>query len=325
MGVKNIFITIRNFLFSNVNKQFLVFMFFLFLSGIFWLIITLNETYEREIKIPAQVVGVPKNVVLTSVDVDTVRAIIRDKGWVMAAYLYGQRLGTLQIPFKSYDRGRGTGTVSTSDLRRIVEQRLELSSKVTALKPDRLEFSYNNGECRRVPVRWAGRVIPDQLYFISHVEYQPDSVDIYASPEKLDSIRAVYTEALNFVNFRDTLRVDCHLARIPDVKVVPDRVHIQFHTDVLTEETFQNVPIQCINLPPGKVLRTFPRYAKVHFVAGVSQLRTLHAEDFKVVADFREIMVSHKDRCTLILRDVPHGVSRAVLDTRQVDYLIEEE
>ena len=300
-------------------------MFFLFLSGIFWLIITLNETYEREIKIPAQVVGVPKNVVLTSVDVDTVRAIIRDKGWVMAAYLYGQRLGTLQIPFKSYDRGRGTGTVSTSDLRRIVEQRLELSSKVTALKPDRLEFSYNNGECRRVPVRWAGRVIPDQLYFISHVEYQPDSVDIYASPEKLDSIRAVYTEALNFVNFRDTLRVDCHLARIPDVKVVPDRVHVQFHTDVLTEETFQNVPIQCINLPPGKVLRTFPRYAKVHFVAGVSQLRTLHAEDFKVVADFREIMVSHKDRCTLILRDVPHGVSRAVLDTRQVDYLIEEE
>ena len=325
MGVKHIFITIRNFLFSNVNKQFLVFMFFLFLSGIFWLIITLNETYEREIKIPAQVVGVPKNVVLTSVDVDTVRAIIRDKGWVMAAYLYGERLGTLQIPFKSYDRGRGTGTVSTSDLRRIVEQRLELSSKVTALKPDRLEFSYNNGECRRVPVRWAGRVIPDQLYFISHVEYQPDSVDIYASPEKLDSIRAVYTEALNFVNFRDTLRVDCHLARIPDVKVVPDRVHIQFHTDVLTEETFQNVPIQCINLPPGKVLRTFPRYAKVHFVAGASQLRTLHAEDFKVVADFREIMVSHKDRCTLILRDVPHGVSRAVLDTRQVDYLIEEE
>ena len=121
MGVKHIFITIRNFLFSNVNKQFLVFMFFLFLSGIFWLIITLNETYEREIKIPAQVVGVPKNVVLTSEDVDTVRAIIRDKGWVMAAYLYGQRLGTLQIPFKSYDRGRGTGTVSTSDLRRIVE------------------------------------------------------------------------------------------------------------------------------------------------------------------------------------------------------------
>jgi hypothetical protein len=325
MGTKRIFISIRNFLFSNVNKQFLVFMFFLFLSFIFWLIITLNETYEKEIKIPAQVVGIPKNVVLTSVPVDTVRTTIRDKGWVMMVYLYTDRLGTIQIPFRSYDHGRGNGSVGTNDLKRMIEQRLELSSKVTAIKPDHLEFSYNNGECRRVPVRWAGRVIPDQLYFISHVEYLPDSVEIYASPEKLDSIRAVYTEALNYVNFRDTLNVDCQLAHINDVKVVPDRVHIRFHTDVLTEETISNIPIQCINLPPGKVLRTFPRYAKVHFVAGVSQIRSLHPDDFKVVVDFREIMVSHKEKCSLSLREVPHGVSRAVLDTKEVDYLIEDE
>lgn len=325
MGTKRIFISIRNFLFSNVNKQFLVFMFFLFLSFIFWLIITLNETYEKEIKIPAQVVGIPKNVVLTSVPVDTVRATIRDKGWVMMVYLYTDRLGTIQIPFKSYDRGRGNGTVGTNDLKRFIEQRLELSSKVTAVKPDHLEFSYNNGECRRVPVRWAGRVIPDQLYFISHVEYLPDSVEIYASTEKLDSIRAVYTEALNYVNFRDSLTVDCQLAHINDVKIVPDRVRIRFHTDVLTEETISNVPIRCLNLPEGKVLRTFPRYAKVHFVAGVSQIRSLRAEDFMVVADFREIMVSHKEKCNLYLREVPRGVSRAVLETKQVDYLIEEE
>ena len=323
--MKRIFISIRNFLFSNVNKQFLVFMFFLFLSFIFWLIITLNETYEKEIKIPAQVVGIPKNVVLTSVPVDTVRATIRDKGWVIMVYLYTDRLGTIQIPFKSYDRGRGNGSVSINDLKRFIEQRLELSSKVTAVKPDHLEFSYNNGECRRVPVRWAGRVIPDQLYFISHVEYLPDSVEIYASTEKLDSIRAVYTEALNYVNFRDSLTVDCQLAHINDVKIVPDRVRIRFHTDVLTEETISNVPIRCLNLPEGKVLRTFPRYAKVHFVAGVSQIRSLRAEDFMVVADFREIMVNHKEKCNLYLREVPRGVSRAVLETKQVDYLIEEE
>lgn len=325
MSIKHIFITIRNFLFSNVNKQFLIFVFFLFLSGIFWLIITLNETYEKDVKIPARVIGIPKNVVITSPDVDTIRATIRDKGWVVMMYLYSDRLGTIQIPFKTYDRGRGTGSVSNNDLKRIVEQHLEVSSKVIAVKPDRFEFSYNNGECRRVPVRWAGRVIPDQLYFISQVEYLPDSVDIYASTEKLDSIRAVYTEALNFVNFRDTLTVDCHLSHIDDVKIVPDQVRIRFHTDVLTESTMSNIPIHCINLPPGKLLRTFPRYAKVHFVAGASQLRTLRADDFKVVADFRDIMLNHQDKCNLTLREVPHGISHAVLDTKQVDYLIEEE
>ena len=94
---------------------------------------------------------------------------------------------------------------------------------------------------------------------------------------------------------------------------------------MLTEETISNVPILCLNLPEGKVLRTFPRYAKVHFVAGVSQIRSLRAEDFVVVADYHEIAESHKEKCNLYLREVPRGVSRAVLETKQVDYLIEEE
>ena len=42
---------IRNFLFSVVNKQFLIFLFFLAFSGIFWLLMALNETYEREFSV----------------------------------------------------------------------------------------------------------------------------------------------------------------------------------------------------------------------------------------------------------------------------------
>ena len=324
MDLKQIFSSLRSFLFSNMNKQFLVFMFFLLLSGIFWLIITLNETYEKDVKIPIRVVHIPKNVVLTSTPTDTIRVTIRDKGWVIMAYLHSDRLGVIQVPFKNYDRGFGQGSVGSADLRRMVEQRLEVSSKATAIKPDRLDFSYNNGETRRVPIRWAGRVIPDQLYFISHVDYQPDSVDIYASTEKLDSIRVIYTEPLNYVGFRDTLSVHCKLTHESDVKVVPEQVGIRFHTDVLTEEVMENIPIQCLHLPAGKVLRTFPRTAKVHFVAGVSQIPAMKASDFIVVADYEEIVQHQSEKCNLYLREVPHGVSRANLTTRQVDYLIED-
>ena len=325
MGIKRIFITIRNFLFSNVNKQFLVFLFFLFLSGIFWLIITLNESYEHEVGIPVRIVGVPKNVVLTSPSEDTISIMVSDKGWVLMSYLYGDKLKNVTIPFRTYDHGGGIGNVASSDLRRLVEQNLVVSSRVTAIKPERLQFHYNNGECKRVPIRWAGRVIPDQLYFISQVEYQPDSVDVYASPEKLENIRAVYSEQLNYVNFRDTLTVECRLAHEADVKVVPERARILFHTDVLTEEDISGIPIKCLNLPVGKVLRTFPAKAKVHFVAGVSQLRTLRPEDFTVVADYREIEQGQKDKCNIYLRHVPQGVSRATLSVSQVDYVIEEE
>ena len=153
----------------------------------------------------------------------------------------------------------------------------------------------------------------------------PDSVDVYASPEKLDSIRAVYTEPLNYAGFRDPLAVSCRLSHANDVKVVPERVQIEFFTDVLTEEHLDGVPVQCLNLPEGKVLRTFPAKVKVHFVTGASQIKHLRPEDFIVIADYREISQNPSEKCNLYLQSVPHGISRATLDTKQVDYLIEED
>ncbi len=318
------FKAIRNFLFSNMNKQFFIFLFFLFLSAVFWLMLTLNETYEQELRVPAHIVNVPKNVVLTSPSTDTVRITVRDKGWMLLSYLYGEKRPALTINFKAFDRGNGGGIVSTSELKRQADLQFETSSKLTSIKPEKLEFFYNNGERKRVPIRWTGRVIPEQLYFISNVSYQPDSVDVYASHEKLDSIRVIYTEPLNHVGFRDTLLISCKLSHQTDVKVVPDRINVIFYTDVLTEESI-NVPVKCLNLPEGKVLRTFPAKVRVNFVAGVEDIKGLNEEDFVVVADYLEIEQKPSEKCNIYLRSVPQGINRATLSTKQVDYLIEEE
>ena len=323
MDFRSIYKTVRDFLFSNVNKQFLTFLFFLFLSGIFWLMMTLNETYERVVDVPVSVTGVPDNVVLTSDERDTVHVTIRDKGWQIVGYLYGRKLPMVKVLFKRSDRSPGRLQVSSSDIRRNIEPQLETSSAIISIKPDVLEFYYNSGERKRVPVRWAGRVIPEELYFISRVEYSPDSVDVYASKGKLDSIQAVYTEPLNYVGFRDTLRAESRLSHNRDVKVVPDRVRLGFFTDVLTESSI-DVRIKCINVPESLVVRTFPAKIQVRFVAGVSRLRTLRPEEFVVEADYKEIRQKRSEKCNIYLKTVPQGISRAMLDANQVDYLIEE-
>lgn len=323
MEERSVMQILKNFLLSNINKQLFTFLFFLILSAIFWLILTLNEGYEKELKIPVRIVNVPKNVMLTSPSVDTVRATVRDQGWVLLNYMFGEYNNNVKIDFRNYDKTFGKGVVPNADLKRLIEQSLESSSKVTAVKPEKLEYFYNNGEHKRVPVHWNGRVIPEQLFFISHVDYKPDTVDVYASREKLDSIRIVYTEPLNYVGFRDTLLVDCKLAHAADVKVVPERIQVVFHTDLLTEESI-DVPIKCINLPAGKTLRTFPAKVQVNFVAGVSQIRELTADEFIVVADYLEIEQKASEKCNIYLKEVPHGISRATLNTKQVDYLIED-
>ena len=325
MNVKRLWQVISDFVFSNANRDFLVFLFFLGLSGIFWLSLTLNDTYEREFSIPVSVVDIPKNAVLTSDEVDTVKMTIRDKGIILVAYQYGDYLKRLRIPFKNYTRNNGSGSVPAAELQKLVYQQLVSSSKITACKPDKLEFFYNYGTNKKVPVRWSGRVIPEELYFISRVDYLPDSVTVYASDEKLDSINMVYTEMLNYANFRDTLTISCNLAKIKGVKIVPEKVKINFYTDVLTEENIEGVPIQGINLPDGKALRTFPAKVTVSFVTGVSLFRNLTPDDFTVVADYNEIKRHPSEKCRITLKNVPQGISRARLDVTLVDYLIENE
>ena len=325
MGIRLMWQRFRDFVFSNTNREFLVFLFFLCLSGIFWLSLTLNDIYEREFAIPVSVVDIPKNAVLTSDEVDTIKMTIRDKGIVLVAYQYGDYLNRLRIPFKNYTRNNGSGSVPASELQKLVYQNLVSSSKITACKPDKLEFFYNYGTHKKVPVRWSGRVIPEELYFISRVDYSPDSVTVYASDEKLDSINIIYTETLNYANFRDTLTITCQLAKLKGVKVVPDKVKINFFTDVLTEENIEGVPIQGINLPEGKVLRTFPAKVTVSFVTGVSVFRNLRPEDFTIVADYNEIKRHPSEKCRITLKNVPPGISRARLDVTLVDYLIENE
>ena len=325
MSASGIYRRVTEFLFSNVNKEFVTFLFFLVLSAVFWLITTLNQTYEQEILVPIKVSDIPRNIMLTSAESDTVHITVRDKGWQLLGYLYGKRLKTVLMPFKNYENENGNGHIPAADIKKAVEQMLESSSKITAVKPERLEFFFNSGERKRVPVRWRGRVVPEQPYFIAGAEYSQDSVDVYAPKEKLDSINVVYTEQLRYADFRDTLFVSCLLAHGRDVKVVPERITIRFQTDVLTEEVIEGVPIKTVNMPDGQMLRTFPARVNVNIVAGASQVRNMRPEDFEVVADYNDIANSHAEKCDIRLRQYPHGVSRAALSVSQVDYLIEED
>lgn len=316
---------LSNFLFSSMSRELLVFLFFLFLAGIFWLLMTLNETYEKEYRVPVSIVNVPKNVVLTSGDSDTLKVVLRDKGLLLLGYMYGDRLKPISVDYATYSKKKGQGSVPAADIQKEILRQISASTKLVQVKPESVDFTFNYGESKQVPVKWSGKVQPERLYYIANTHYSPDSITIYASEEILDSINVVYTEPLNLTNFRDTISITTQISKIHGVKMVPSEVSITFFTDVLTEESIDGIPVVGINLPEGKRLRTFPARVSVSFVAGVSLFKHLTADDFQVVADYNEIKRSQSDKCALILQKTPRGISRVSLVTKEVDYLIEEE
>ena len=314
----------RNFFFGIVNKEFLIFLFFLCVSGTFWLLMTLNETYEREVALPVHLRNVPKGVVVTSEMEDTVKATVRDKGYFLMAYAYGNVITPIDIDYRSYAKSEGKVAVAAAELQRLVYARLYNSSKVTALKPDHVEFYYTYGEKKSLPLSLVGKVTAGQSYYIARVQFTPDHVNVYARPSLLDSLRYAYTQTLNITGITDTVVRTVSLRKQKGVKFEPSQVQMTIYPDILTESSVE-VPVTAVNMPAGKVLRTFPARVRVLFVTGVSNIRKIRPEQFRVVVDYKDIVAHPSDKCSLSLKQSPYGVRNPHMETTSVDYLIEEQ
>ena len=320
-SVRNILKAVRNFLFSGLNKEFLIFLFFLALSGAFWLMMTLNETMEREFKIPMRLTGVPGNAVITGELPDTVRVTVRDKGFTLVTYDFRP----LVFRFSNYaDEDEGKGVIPLTDVQKQVLSQMYGSSKLLQVKPGAFDFYFTYGTSKKVPVVFRGKITTSKSYYLAHTEFYPSIVTVYANKQQLDKLQTVEIEPFNYRNLQDTIRQAVKIRKIRGVKIVPSTVRLSVYPDVLTEEAIE-VPITAINMPPGMVLRTFPSKVTVRFTIGASLFRTIKPNLFKVVVDYEELAANPSDKCTLQLRSVPRSVSKASLEIDRVDYLLEQQ
>ena len=320
-SVRNILKAVRNFLFSGLNKEFLIFLFFLALSGAFWLLMTLNETMEREFKIPMRLTGVPRNAVVTGELPDTVRVTVRDKGFTLVTYDFRP----LVFRFSNYaDEDEGKGIIPLADVQKQVLSQMYGSSKLLQVKPGAFDFYFTYGTSKKVPVVFRGKITTNKSYYLAHTEFYPSIVTVYANKQQLDKLQSVEIEPFNYRNLQDTIRQAVKIRKIRGVKIVPPTVRLSVYPDVLTEEAIE-VPITAINMPPGMVLRTFPSKVTVRFTIGASLFRTIKPNLFKVVVDYEELAANPSDKCTLQLRSVPRSVSKASLEIDRVDYLLEQQ
>lgn len=314
----------RRFLFAFANKKFLIFLFFLVLSSTFWLAIALNETVEKEISIPIRLINVPKNAIITTPLPDSIRVVLREKGFGLLTYMYGNKLKPISVSFDTYaNKNNNVATIPVSDVQKTVLSYLYASTKIVSIKPDKLEFYYNFGLSKLVPIRLLGKVAPSKGYYLAQTLFVPEHVTIYASKHLLDSISNIYTEPLNITSFSDTIKTSVRLQKIRGVKIVPQVVSLFLYPDILTEESIE-VPITAVNMPSNRVLRTFPSRVKVFYSVGASRYRTINENAFRVEADYKTIENKASSKCRIAIKSFPQGVSNVRLEVNEIDYLIEQ-
>lgn len=314
---------IRSFLLAKKSREFLIFLFFVFVSFSFWLLQVLNDDYEKDLSIPLKMKNVPENVVLTSELPSSVKVTVKDRGTVLVNYLFGKTIYPLTIDFEDYDDWGSQVRIPSMTLAKRISSQLNQSTKLSAIKPDTLEYIYTKGKAKKVPVKLRGEVLPERQYYIADVLCTPDSVMVYAPREILDTIAAAYTETLDAEGLSDTIRQRINIMPIKGARFTPSFTDVTFLVDMFAEKSVE-VPVQGINFPYDKMLRTFPSKVHVTFQIGLKEFKSVSAEDFVVVVDYKDLEKSKKEKCRPVIVQSPTNVNHIRMNPQEIDYIIEQ-
>lgn len=315
---------IRTFLLSDKFRECLIFLFFVLISFCFWMLQTLDESYQTEFKVPVRLKNVPKEVVLTSDFPDDVCIRVEDRGTVLLNYMLGRTFFPISFDFNDY---KDVGThvcISSAELTKKVAAQLNVSTKVLSIRPDTLDFIYTQAKAKKVPVRLVGTVQAARQYYISRISFSPDSVMAYAPQEILDTLKAAYTEKLYWENVSDTLKKRVSMGKLKGVKFIPAYNDLSVYVDMYSEKTV-DVPVVGINFPAGKVLRTFPSKVQVTFQVGLRHFKDVSSDDFFIGVTYEDVLKSKGDKLPLVVKGVPDFVSHVRVNPSSVDFLIEQQ
>lgn len=314
----------KNFLQSPQCREFLFFLFFVAIASAFWILQTLNETYETEIAIPLRLKNVPDNVVFTNDIPSDLSLKVEDKGTVLTNYILGQGFIPLTLDFNEYKQKGDHIRILSTELEKMVSGQLAVSTKLTDISPDTLEIIYTQGKGKKLPVKLQGDFSAKRQYYIADQSMTPDSVMVYAPPTLLENMHTVHTQIVNLTDIADTVTHTIPLASVKGVKLIPDKVNIKFFADILTEKTV-TVSIVGTGFPADKQLKTFPSKTNLTFQVGMHQFKDITAEDFTVTVSYNELLKNNtSDHCELQVTKAPANASHIRLTPASVEYLIEQ-
>ena len=322
--IVKIWVKIKSLLFGKKSHDFFVFLFFFVVSSGFWLLQTLNETFESEISIPLELKNVPENVHITTGLPPQLNITIKERGTTLLRFFRYSVHNAIEVDFDKYDAGLTNARVQvpTVDVQRLIQKQLGVTSHITSMRPDTLEYYYNRGVARRLPVKICGSISASPQNYIQSITLSEDSVMVYAPNAVLDTMQYAYSQAVNLSGMKENSVHNVSFRRMKGVEYEPNTVQMTAHVGYYAEKTVE-VPIIGLNFPGDKELRTFPSKAKVTFRVESGRYHRLTAENFVLAITYEELLQNPTDKYRLHLKSLPEGVTNARISPREVDYLIE--
>lgn len=274
---------------SNQGKNALIFLVFLGVSAIFWLVMTLNDEYQRDIKIPIELAELPDSVTILSSPPQFINVSVRDKGNVLARYQWGD-ISHIKINFSDLTpTDQNTLVLPQTQINSIIRKYFGATAQIVSVSPDSIALTYTTIPGIKLPVSLDKAISASTspgYAVVGHPYSVPDSIVVYSTSTPPRNMSSVTIDHITIEDLTDTTRVKAKIKIPAGMRAMPATVTAVIPVERL-ERRYRDVTVKVVNAPRGKHVTVSPIDVRVVYLLPTS-LIGLDNYPISVTADFRQ-------------------------------------
>jgi YbbR domain-containing protein len=315
---------------GGIDRDVIVFAFFLLLSFIFWYLNSLGKNIESDLKYPVRYINLPKERILSEDLPSRLNLYLKGPGYsILKLKLSGSRAPLiLDISTVNYRRVPGSKTLSyyilTSGLIPKLKNQLRTECEIASIKPDTLFFTFDRIIAKAVPVIPDVEVLTEKQYSVKgNIQINPDSVILTGPKHIIDTVTSIRTKFKRLTGVDETITRSIMLRTSKEYSSSVKKVILTIPVEQFTEAEIR-VPVKIINSPDSIDVKIFPDEVTIRCQVAVSDYNQFKERPFEVVLDLNKANLNSADKIPVEIPNVPPFVNSLRVTPSKVDFLIEK-
>ena len=295
------------------------FLFFVFISFSFWISTKLSNSYTIEQIFNIEWINIPESIVISENNKKLNTSITASGVEIILYRLFNNNL---KIDLIQANFELDYLSLNLENQKFLIQQQLYSNTLLNQFTPSLVKIKFSRLSEKKIPIIPKTRINLRAGYLTdSNVISKPDCIIVRGPKILLDSIYYAETIAYNQEDVYKSISKKINLSPIEGVNFSKDFVDIELSVSRYSEKEF-NIPIELINQPEGVKVKLFPPKTKVRATIPMSVIGNIRVSDFRLIADYNQILNGQTQKLELFIQKKPSGVKQIILEPNEVNYLI---
>ncbi|MDQ3072028.1 MAG: YbbR-like domain-containing protein [Bacteroidota bacterium] len=313
-GIRRIF----NSVFSTNGRIFFV---CLALSGVLWMLTSLNESYSTSVNLRINYQNKPEGKVYVKPLPQSLSLTVKGKGWDLLGLKI--RGGFEQLNVNLLDH-KWRPYIHTRTLRFSMQQQLSPKVTVSEIYPDTISLEAEKKLTRKLPVKLNYKLsFGKQFELGGFITSKPDSIVVTGPASVVSRLKAVGTDLIDLDGLEKETRIKVELVQSPqhNIQYQQNEVTVFIPVYQLSEQTVE-LPVEIINPKFGGDVKLIPEKVNLTYQTTLNRFKDIKAEQFQAVVDGSQVDTSQHQLLRVQIITQPDFTYHLRLKEEYVDYVI---